>query len=212
MQPQESRPSAFSWMQIGAVLASGMLVGLCAGYFLFGHEAAEPVSTVEQSQLEVAFQESLASRFPDNEARQQEEYDQAVSDLKSDLSEADKIQSRADNTVRRTDINNIHAKLEEFYNETGHYPTSFSATTLRGIDPGAFTDPEGAEIAQTATVNDTVPADPYTANKPSGPQYSYYAYSCDKTVTGGLCQNYTIYGWLANVAGDYASYQKLSLN
>ena len=50
-------------------------------------------------------------------------------------------QAKARDTQRRTDINNVHGKLEEFYNEKGGYPNeNLTTTLLAGMDSGSITD------------------------------------------------------------------------
>jgi len=124
-------------------------------------------------------------------------------------------QAKARDTQRRTDINNIHAKLEEFYNENGNYPATFDATTLPGIDTGSLSDPDENTIARSAVTATTKPATSYTATKPVAPspeQYTYAGYSCSGTTATDTCAKYVMYGWLEKVTGTYAPYEKNSLN
>jgi prepilin-type N-terminal cleavage/methylation domain-containing protein len=54
-------------------------------------------------------------------------------------------QAKARDQQRTTDINNIHSKLEEFYNENNFYPETIVASELPGIDEGSLTDPIGSQ-------------------------------------------------------------------
>ena len=108
-------------------------------------------------------------------------------------------QAKGRDTVRQNDINSMFQKLEEYYNEQGSYPTSdFDQTLFPGIDNGAFDDPDGNDISQSAPiVAATTPSDPYTAGtKPVGAQYTYAGYSCTGTTAGtDTCSKYVLYGW-----------------
>ena len=87
-------------------------------------------------------------------------------------------QAKARDTQRRTDINNIHAKLEEFYNEEGGYPNEdLTATLLAGIDTEALIDADGGtnQIEETFTTSTTAP----TPSVDNDNEYEYAAYGCD---------------------------------
>jgi prepilin-type N-terminal cleavage/methylation domain-containing protein len=60
-------------------------------------------------------------------------------------------QAKARDQQRTTDINNVHSKLEEFYNENNYYPRTFTAATFPGIDDGSLKDPMGSDLIQIAT-------------------------------------------------------------
>lgn len=62
-------------------------------------------------------------------------------------------QAKARDQQRTTDLNNIHSKLEEFYNENNGYPNTVSATKLPGSDEGAYKDPQGDTIAVVVVAN-----------------------------------------------------------
>lgn len=56
----------------------------------------------------------------------------------------------AGDTERKTDINYMHSRLEEFFNENGYYPSlddvndsSFRSTYMPNLDNEALSDPEG---------------------------------------------------------------------
>ncbi len=127
-------------------------------------------------------------------------------------------QAKARDTQRRTDINNMHAKLEEFFNENSSYPLSFVQADLAGIDEGALTDTDDVTIDATSATANTKPADPYTAAKPDSTttsQYAYAAYECTGAVAGtDTCAKYVLYTWLERPddPNAYASYEKNSLN
>ncbi|MCA9328409.1 type II secretion system protein GspG [Candidatus Saccharibacteria bacterium] len=60
-------------------------------------------------------------------------------------------QSNTRDTERKSDINQIHAKLEEYYIENGDYPTEEGLALnydikLPGLDPEALSDPNGTHI------------------------------------------------------------------
>lgn len=60
-------------------------------------------------------------------------------------------QAKARDQQRTTDINNIHSKLEEFYNENNYYPNTFTAATFPGIDDGSLKDPIGSDDVDQKT-------------------------------------------------------------
>lgn len=98
-------------------------------------------------------------------------------------------QAKARDQQRTTDINNIHGKLEEFYNENNYYPNTFTAATFPGIDDGSLKDPQGSDLPAFSTVADAAAAD--AAAGPTGDTvgaagYAYIAYpsGCTNNCTG----------------------------
>lgn len=72
---------------------------------------------------------------------------------------------------RKRDINALYYHLEEIqYARTLTYPAKLSSTTLAGIDPGSFVDPDSKLV-----------------NEP-GSSYHYEARDCDSTG----CKHYTL--------------------
>lgn len=118
-------------------------------------------------------------------------------------------QAKGRDTVRKSDINSIYQKLEEFYNEKGGYPdVALTETVLPGIDVGAFQDPKQTG-SQTLTSNintTTVPTG--TVAIPTSDGYVYNGYSCTGT-TGSTCAKYTL---ATRLEKDTAGYSKVSLN
>ena len=98
-------------------------------------------------------------------------------------------QTAAEDTERKTDINAIHVKFEEHYNEYASYPnlkelTEQGADGLPGIDPEALIDPNGKKIQDG--------------------EYTYSPSGC--TATG--CAHYK----LSALLDDGTVYKKESLN
>lgn len=99
-------------------------------------------------------------------------------------------QAKARDQARTTDINNIHGKLEEFYNEFNYYPNTFTAATFAGIDEGSLLDPTGGNsITINAAVADATTADGVaaaTADTPTTSSYIYIPYptGCTNNCTG----------------------------
>ena len=98
-------------------------------------------------------------------------------------------QAKARDQQRTTDINNIHGKLEEFYNENNAYPSTFTAATFPGIDEGSLADPTGGQAPTFNTAADGAAAD--GANTPTSDTtttagYAYIAYpaGCTTACTG----------------------------
>lgn len=125
-------------------------------------------------------------------------------------------QAKARDQQRTTDINNLHGKLEEFYNENNHYPEdldinndgNLTSADFPGIDEGSFKDPQGSQnIAASAQTNETAangvnaPDDTSTA---AG--YVYVPYDC----TTGQCTKYQLKANLEKGTPD--QYVKKSLN
>jgi prepilin-type N-terminal cleavage/methylation domain-containing protein len=99
-------------------------------------------------------------------------------------------QAKARDQQRTTDINNIHGKLEEFYNENNYYPNTFTAATFPGIDDGSLTDPIGNDgVNFNAPVADAAAADAVAApanDTAGGQSYLYVPYpsGCAANCTG----------------------------
>ncbi len=114
----------------------------------------------------------------------------------------------ARDTVRRTDINALHAKLEEYYNENDGYPSTFTATTFPGIDNAVLIDAAGKTIViAKATANESAAlavAPPTTIAN-----YLYVPFNC----TGTLCKGYILKTFIESTSGAYPNpYTKKGLN
>lgn len=108
---------------------------------------------------------------------------------------------------RKTDINAMHAKLEEFYNNNGYYPQSFTASTLVGIDPEALYDPNDGTITMSSPVGTVAAAG--QVSMPLDSDYWYVPVACG----GNECQQYVLYSYLESPNGTTPSpYSKTSLN
>lgn len=60
---------------------------------------------------------------------------------KSDLAAANR------DNQRKTAINAMYYNLEEvYYAKNGYYPSKIDSSTLTAMDPGLFTDPDGAKL------------------------------------------------------------------
>ena len=121
-------------------------------------------------------------------------------------------QAKARDTQRRTDINNIHAKLEEFYNEKGGYPNeNLTTTLLPGIDASALTDADNATIVNTFSTGTEKP----TPTPGGTNEYAYAAYGCAQATStaGALCTKYTLAAFIERPAqASDNPYRKDSLN
>ena len=98
-------------------------------------------------------------------------------------------QAKARDQQRTTDINNIHTKLEEFYNENTYYPSTVTATSFAGMDEGSTADPTGSNQISSTVVADATAADNLAApasDTTSTSSYSYIAYptGCTNNCTG----------------------------
>lgn len=100
-------------------------------------------------------------------------------------------QAKARDVQRVSDINNIHSKLEELYNETGGYPSTFSAATFPGIDGNSLKDADGTTIIINAAVADQTAA-LAVANPGNSNEYLYVPYptGCTNNCTGYVIKTY----------------------
>jgi len=101
-------------------------------------------------------------------------------------------QAKARDTQRVTDINNVHSKLEEFYNDNNAYPQTFSAATFAGIDAQSLVDPDGTAIVINAAVADEAAADAVANPTTSGGEYRYIAFPTGCTATPANCTGYVM--------------------
>lgn len=123
------------------------------------------------------------------------------------------VQAQARDTERRSDINSMYQKLEEFYNENGYYPEKFDYTSFPGIDQQAMIDPDEKHIEFSLVLDGGIGAAPLnTDTLPDVPQASDYRYYAEGCVSS-RCTGYTILARLEN-ATFYGGnlYIKTSLN
>lgn len=117
-------------------------------------------------------------------------------------------QARARDTQRVTDVNNMHTKLEEFYNEKNHYPQTFTAADFPGVDAESLNDPNGttvslaAPVANAGALSDASPGS-------DGANYVYTPFDC----ADSECSGYQVKTYIER-PNDTTSdpYIKLGLN
>lgn len=120
-------------------------------------------------------------------------------------------QAKARDVQRKTRMNSIYSKLEEYYNNNGGYPDGLLSTTvLPGMDAAALTDPNGVAITQTFSSAVAAPAAPTPT---SALQMYYQAYNgCAGNVAQSpvtsTCTKYTLTAYQEKSA----TYVKTSLN
>lgn len=121
-------------------------------------------------------------------------------------------QAKARDQQRTTDINNIHSKLEEFYNERNYYPAALDAEDLGGIDEGSLADPQGGQAPAESSVADAAAADAAaapTSDSNTDPGYAYITYGC----TDGECAGYRLKAFIEKPSSTTPNpYVKKSLN
>ena len=103
---------------------------------------------------------------------------------------------KARDSQRIADLTNLSSKLEEYYNDNGGYPNTFTASTLPGIDPEALKDPLGNAITINSPVSDQAVAQGSSAPTANGPNYKYIPYptGCNSvTCTGYVLMSYIEY-------------------
>lgn len=121
-------------------------------------------------------------------------------------------QAKGRDTTRKSDINSLYQKLEEYYNENGGYPDGALSTALfPGIDAGALTDADNVAITYTGGfITSTTAPTPAPTN--TGGEYVYAAYGCTtagaQSTVGATCTKYTLASYLEREA----IYRKSSLN
>ncbi len=120
-------------------------------------------------------------------------------------------QAKARDVQRKTKINSIYGKLEEYYNTNGGYPDgALSTTVLPGIDTAALTDSNGAAITYTGGFITSATAPTPTVT--SAAQFNYQAYSCTtagaQATVGATCLKYVV----STYQEKAATYTKNSLN
>ena len=121
------------------------------------------------------------------------------------------IQQKARDTERETDIKAVHAQVEAFWAQKGHYPSltdmndraaaGFVATNLKGLDAGAFKDPKGASVNLVAT--------------PAANSYAYAVTNSAGTTCEAddtTCAKYTLTATLEGTLNGSGTYVKTSLN
>ena len=122
-------------------------------------------------------------------------------------------QAKARDQQRTTDINNIHSKLEEFYNENNFYPSTLSTTNLPGIDEGSLKDPQGSDPVSTSSVADATAAD--AAGGPTGDTVgtSGYAYITYPSGCTNDCAGYRLKAFIEKPSATTPNpFVKKSLN
>ena len=123
-------------------------------------------------------------------------------------------QAKARDQQRTTDINNIHSKLEEFYNENNYYPNTFSATTFAGLDGEALKDPIGGDsISINTPVADATAADAVAAPASDTAGSASYVYIPYPTSCTNNCTGYRLKSFIEKPSSTTPNpYVKKSLN
>jgi prepilin-type N-terminal cleavage/methylation domain-containing protein len=122
-------------------------------------------------------------------------------------------QAKSRDVQRKTDINSIYSKLEEYYNNNGGYPDgALSTTLLPGTDASALTDAADGAMQFSFSTGATAPNP--TVSKGAGTEYAYAGYSCTNATAqspvGSTCQKYLLRTYLEKDPSN--KYDKNSLN
>lgn len=127
-------------------------------------------------------------------------------------------QAKARDQQRTTDINNIHGKLEEFYNENSRYPSNLdvdgvgglTSADFPGIDEGSFKDPRGDNPIVSSTNADPNSVAAPTADTGTTNSYIYVAGPANCTTD---CTTYVLKTFIEKPSNPtQAFYVKKSLN
>lgn len=101
-------------------------------------------------------------------------------------------QLRGRDKERETDISAIRGRLEEFYQDSGAYPSTITQTTFSRMDPETLLDPNGDILFNNSPVSDEYTARNNTAPAKAGPQYIYTAYpqTCTNNCVGYILKSF----------------------
>ena len=105
-------------------------------------------------------------------------------------------QKKARDQQRTVDINTLHSKLEEFYNENNYYPSTFVVSTFPGLDQESLSDPVGRNLITIhKPVADMMAADALAApsvDTTATASYVYVPYptGCSNNCTGYILKSY----------------------
>ncbi len=122
-------------------------------------------------------------------------------------------QAKARDQQRTTDLNNIHGKLEEFYNENNAYPSTFTAATFPGIDGESLKDPIGGDTISQTVVADATAADNQAAPGSDSVGAASYAYIAYPTGCTNNCTGYRLKSFIEKPSTTTPNpYVKKSLN
>lgn len=115
-------------------------------------------------------------------------------------------QAKARDQKRTNNINILHTKLEEFYNENNNYPASF--TGFPGMDEQAIKDADGTSVVINAAVADATAANA-VANPGNTNEFVYVPYNCN----AGACTGYILKSFIEKpIATTPNPYVKKGLN
>jgi hypothetical protein len=115
--------------------------------------------------------------------------------------------AKARDVQRKTKINSLHSKLEEYYNNQGEYPSTFTASTFTGMDASVLLDPNNKSIQIAKAVTNETSAT--TVPTASGANFVYIPVNC----TGSGCTGYVLKSYIeAPSASTDNPYVKYSLN
>lgn len=120
------------------------------------------------------------------------------------------IQKRARDAQRETDIAALAVQLETYFNDNGSFPlrANVTATTLRGVDQGAFIPP-GYSSPQIIDASTTAALGGRVANS----SYGYQTFALDGVTTctaASGCPKYRLYWVREDSPNDTAALQTKS--
>lgn len=101
-------------------------------------------------------------------------------------------QRQARDTERQSDIDTLHSRLEDYYQDKGSYPSTISTTIFPRLDPDALKDPSGQSIRLDSPVADQAAARSSTNPDEAGPHYSYTPYptGCTTNCIGYILKSF----------------------
>lgn len=119
------------------------------------------------------------------------------------------VEVRSRDVQRIADINNLHMKLEEFFNQNAYYPGTFTVSTFPGIDAEALNDPDGNPVRIAKPVSDETAA-LAVPDPTKDTQYLYVPFSCSSSTE---CSGYVLKAYIEEEGSSYSNpYQKIGLN
>jgi len=118
-------------------------------------------------------------------------------------------QGKARDTIAITNVNILHAKLEEHYNEVNSYPKNISSNDFPGIEPEVLKDPTGSPIVVIDGTTITTTSGAVAKAKPTKSSYfQYIPFGCK----ADACEGYVLRTYIENPSAVYKNpYTKMGL-
>jgi prepilin-type N-terminal cleavage/methylation domain-containing protein len=118
---------------------------------------------------------------------------------------------RARDTERVTDIDTLYSRLEEFRNDYGGYPNTFTASTFPSLNPEVLKDPSGQSIVINSPVANQFAAQAVANPTAGGASYIYTPYPTGCTAI--TCTGYVLKSYIESPSPNTPNpYEKTGLS